>query len=153
MLKKTLTFEDFNGEEIAEDFYFHLSKAELIKMELSEKGGLTEAFKEIVETNDGSRIMDIFENLILSSYGKKSEDGRRFIKNDDIRDSFAQSEAYSVLFMELVTDAKAAADFFNGIIPSGLAEEAKKTMDGEGISEDMTKEELLKKLNELSSKK
>jgi hypothetical protein len=126
VLKKTVTYEDFNGETVSEDFFFHLSKAELVELELSHEGGLSEALKKIVESEDGKSIIAEFKNIILSAYGKKSPDGRRFIKNQELRDEFESSEAYSTLFMELVTNAEAAADFVNGVIPQGMAEEAAK---------------------------
>lgn len=128
MLKKTITYEDFNGNTVSEDFFFHLSKAELVELELSHKGGLSDSLKKIIESEDGKAIIAEFKNIILTSYGKRSDDGRRFVKNQTLRDEFESSEAYSTLFMELVTDAEAAADFVNGIIPAGLSEEAAKTM-------------------------
>jgi hypothetical protein len=126
VLKKTITYEDFNGETVSEDFFFHLSKAELVELEMSHEGGLSEALQRIVEAEDAKSIIKEFKNIILGSYGKKSPDGRRFIKNQELRDEFESSEAYSTLFMELVTDADAAAEFVNGVIPKGLAEEAAK---------------------------
>jgi hypothetical protein len=126
MLKKTITYEDFNGDEISEDFFFHLSKAELIELELSYKGGLSGALKRIIEAEDGKTLIAEFKNIILNSYGKKSEDGKRFIKNQTLRDEFESSEAYSVLFMDLLTNTDAAAEFVNGVIPKNLVEEATK---------------------------
>lgn len=126
MLKKTITYEDFNGDTVSEDFFFHLSKAELVELELSHKGGLSEALKRIVAAEDGKAIISEFKSIILGAYGKRSDDGRRFIKNQELRDEFESTEAYSVLFMEMVTDAEAAAEFINGVIPKNLAEEAAK---------------------------
>lgn len=124
MLKKTITYVDFNGDEVSEDFFFHLSKAELVELELSHEGGLTEQLKRIVEAEDGKAIVAEFKNIILGSYGERSPDGKRFIKNQTIRDEFESTEAYSTLFMELVTDAEKAAEFVQGIIPKDLSEEA-----------------------------
>lgn len=126
MLKKTITYEDFNGETTSEDLFFHLSKAELVELEMSHEGGLSVALQKIVESQDGKAIVAEFKNIILNSYGKKSEDGRRFIKNQALRDEFESSEAYSTLFMELVTDTDAAIEFINGVIPKGMAEEAER---------------------------
>lgn len=126
MLKKTITYEDFNGDTVSEDFFFHLSKAELVELELSHRGGLSEALKRIVVSEDGKSIIAEFKNIILGAYGKRSDDGRRFIKNQELRDEFESSEAYSVLFMEMVTDAESAAEFVNGVIPKNLAEDAAK---------------------------
>jgi hypothetical protein len=126
VLKKTITYTDFNGDEVSEDFFFHLSKAEIIELEMSVEGGLSESLKKIIDSMDGKAIIAEFKKIVLGSYGKRSPDGKRFIKNDALREEFESSEAYSVLFMELVTDAAAAANFVNGIIPQGMVEEAQK---------------------------
>jgi hypothetical protein len=123
VLKKTVTYEDFNGEEVTEDLYFHLSKAELIEMEMSHRGGLSEALKRIVAAEDGKAIIAEFKNIILGAYGKRSDDGRRFVKNQTLREEFESSEAYSTLFMELVTDTDSAINFINGIVPAKMAQE------------------------------
>ena len=120
MLKKTITFNDFNGVERTEDFYFNLSKAEVLEMEMSTTGGLAEMIKNIVSAQDIPAIIKIFKDLILQAHGIKSLDGRQFEKSQKIRDSFASTEAYSQLFMELATDADAAADFVNKIIPQNM---------------------------------
>ena len=120
MFKKTITYTDFDGNERTEDFYFNLTKAEVTEMELSAKGGLVKQLQKIVAEQDSKRIVEIFKDLILKAYGEKSPDGRRFVKNDEIRDSFSQSGAYSDLFMELATDAELASTFINGIVPSNL---------------------------------
>jgi hypothetical protein len=126
MLKKTITYVDFNGEEVSEDYFFHLSKAELVELEMSHEGGLTEKIQRIAAAQDGKAIIAEFKNIILGSYGQRSLDGRRFIKNQTLRDEFEQTEAYSTLFMELVTDADKAAEFVRGVIPQDLAEEVAK---------------------------
>lgn len=121
MLKKTITYTDYNGVERTEDHYFNLSKAEIMEMELSTTGGLTEMIQRIVAAKDAPAIVKIFKDLILKAYGEKSADGKRFIKSEEISEAFSQTEAYSQLFMELATDADAAAAFVNGIIPSDLS--------------------------------
>lgn len=126
MLKRTITYTDYNDVERTEDFYFNLSKAELAEMEISIAGGLTTMIRKIVAAQDYPTIAKLFKDFIMKAYGEKSPDGRRFIKSQEISEAFAQTEAYSQLFMELVTDADAAAKFFEGIIPADLAAEAKK---------------------------
>lgn len=126
MLKKTITYTDFNDEQVTEDHFFHLSKAELVEIEMSFDGGLSNALERIIAANDGKTIMREFKNIILTSYGQKSPDGKRFIKNQKLREEFESSEAYSTLFMELLTDASAASDFINGVVPADLAAEAAK---------------------------
>lgn len=117
MLKKTITSVDFNGNERTEDFYFNLTKAEVMEMEMSTVGGLSEMIQKIVSAQDAPSIIKVFKDLILRSYGEKSADGKRFIKTPEMAEAFSQTEAYSVLFMELATDAEAASAFVNGIIP------------------------------------
>lgn len=126
MLKKTITYTDYNGNERKEDFYFNLNKAEIAEMELEVKGGMSAMLQEITAAQDTPSLIKVFKNLILKSYGKKSPDGIRFIKSQELRDEFEQSEAYSELFMELATNADAASEFVNGIIPQSVAAEAKK---------------------------
>ena len=118
MLKKTVTYTDYNGSERTEDFYFNLTKAEIMEMEMSTSGGLAEMITKIVATKDAPAIIKIFKELILKAYGEKSPDGKRFIKSEEISTAFSQTEAYSQLFMELATDADAASTFVNGIVPA-----------------------------------
>lgn len=121
MIKKTITYTDFNGNERTEDQYFNLTKAEITKMELSIKGGLAEMIKRIVDAQDTPAIIEVFEDLIKRSYGVKTPDGRGFVKKPEDLEAFMATEAYSQLFMELATDADAAAQFVNGIIPADMA--------------------------------
>lgn len=120
MLKKTVTYVDYNGVERTEDFYFNLSKAEVTEMELSVEGGFSKMLEEIVKTNDNARILELFKEMVLKAYGEKSADGRRFVKSKELSEAFSQTEAYSEIFMELAMDEKAAAAFVNGIMPANL---------------------------------
>ena len=128
MLKKTITYIDYNGSERTEDFYFNLSKAEVMEMEMSTTGGLAEMIQRIVAAQDAPAIIKIFKDLVLKAYGEKSLDGKRFMKVDangtPLSIAFSQTEAYSQLFMELATDADAAAKFVNGIVPADMAQQA-----------------------------
>lgn len=117
MLKKTMTYTDYDGNQRTEDFYFNLSKAEVAEMQMSAAGGLDKMINRIISEQDGKRINELFKDLVLRSYGKKSDDGKRFIKSKELAEEFSQTEAYSDLFMELATDADAAAAFVNGIVP------------------------------------
>jgi hypothetical protein len=123
MLKKTIKYEDYNGVERTEDFYFNLTKAELMEIEMSTVGGLTATINRIIAAQDAPEIIRIFKDLVLKAYGEKSPDGKRFIKTKELSEAFSQTEAYSILFMELATDADAAAKFINGIVPAGMANE------------------------------
>ena len=118
MLKKRVKYTDYDGVEREEDFYFNLSKAEVTEMELSETGGLSAILKRIVDEKDSKRIMFMFKDIVLKSFGVKSDDGKRFIKNQELKDGFAQTEAYVEIFMELASNAEAAAAFVNGIMPN-----------------------------------
>lgn len=123
MLKKTVTCVDYNGVEYTDDYYFNLTKAEIMKMEMGVAGGLAEKLQKIIATNDAVKIMEFFEELVLKAYGEKSDDGKRFIKSPEISAAFSQTEAYSTIFMELALDAEKAAEFVNGIIPADLAKQ------------------------------
>lgn len=125
MLKKTITYVDYNGSERTEDFYFNLSKAEVMEMEMGTEGGLTEMINRIIAAQDAPTIIAVFKKFILKAYGQKSPDGKRFIKSDELAEAFSQTEAYSQLFMELATDADKAAEFFNGIVPPAEKKEVK----------------------------
>lgn len=118
MLKKSITYTDLNGVERTEEFLFNLSKPEIIKMQSSVKGGYDVRLKGIANELDGAAIMEFFEDLIKKSYGEKSEDGKRFMKSEEISRAFMESPAYEVLFEELVTDDEAAANFVNAVMPS-----------------------------------
>ena len=120
MLKKTVTYVDYNGMERTEDFYFNLSKAEVAEMELSVEGGFSKMLEEIVASKDNVRIVNLFKQMVLKAYGEKSQDGRRFVKSEEISQAFAQTEAYSEIFMELALNSDAAAAFVNGIMPANL---------------------------------
>lgn len=128
MLKKPIKYTDYNGVERSENFYFNLSKAELMEMEMGTTGGFTEMIKRIVAAQDQPTLMKIFKEFILKAYGEKSADGKRFMKKDEfgrpLSANFEQTEAYSVLYMELITNADAASEFINGVVPADIAKQA-----------------------------
>lgn len=118
MLRKTIKYTDYNGVEREEDYLFNLSKAECMEMELSTNGGMENMIKQIIAEKDNEKIVNLFKKIILKAYGVKSPDGKYFRKSDEISADFAATEAYSVLFMELSTDADAAAKFINAVLPN-----------------------------------
>lgn len=124
MLKKTITYTDYNGLERTEDFYFNLTKTEILEMQLTTEGGLQEILTGIINAKDQPALVRYFKDLILKSYGEKSLDGRRFVKGEDVSKAFSETEAYAQLFWELSTDHDAAAVFVQGIIPAELTETA-----------------------------
>ena len=120
MLKKTITCEDFDGNEYTEDYYFHLNKTELAELNLGKKEGFYEYTKRLLkEDTDASReeILRIYRDLILKSYGKKSADGKRFIKSPEISKEFSETNAYEALYMELIQSDTALRDFVRGVLP------------------------------------
>lgn len=123
MLKKTITYHGFDDEETeyTEDFYFHLSENELTDLNFEVEGGLANYVKRIRECKDYHKMIELFKDLIRRSYGVKSADGKRFIKDPALFEAFSQTDAYTQLYLELGSEAKAAADFVNGIIPKNLA--------------------------------
>lgn len=120
MLKRDITYTDFNGNEVTDTHYFNLSKTELVELEVSYEGGLSAAIQRIIDSKDIKALIKEFQKIILTSYGVRSEDGKRFIKNDQLREEFTQTAAYDALFMELATDENAAANFIKGVVPVDL---------------------------------
>ena len=120
MYVKEIEYTDFNGVARKEKFYFNLTKAEILDMELGKTGGLTEYIQKILQAQDTPAIMSLFKTLLLKSYGVKSDDGRRFIKNDQVREDFEQTQAFSDLYMLLALDDNEAAKFVNAIVPEDM---------------------------------
>lgn len=118
MYVKTVTYMDFNETERTEDFYFNLTEMECMELEIGVEGGMIETMEKLMGSVQPKEIMDIFKNIVLTAYGVKSADGRRFIKTPEVKEEFAQTPAYSIIFMELMQDAKAAAEFMRGIVPN-----------------------------------
>lgn len=125
MLKKTMTYKDYDGNERTEDFYFNLTKAELVELQLSENGGFDKLLKRLMDSQDNKEIIQVFKKMIILSYGIKSLDGKTFVKSPEITREFMQTEAYSDLFMELASNQEAAAAFINGVVPQDVAEAAR----------------------------
>lgn len=139
MLKKTVTYTDYNGVERTEDLYFNLTTAEIMEMEMSISGGLTEMIKRVVAAQDAPSIIKVFKDLVLRSYGEKSADGKRFIKSEELSTAFSQTEAYSMVFMELATDPDAAAKFIQGIIPADAGKQLAAEMEKGNVGMDLIK--------------
>lgn len=123
MLVKTITYTDFNGNPRTEEFYFNLTKAEVVDWVTTTEGyTYDDALREMVRKNNTKGIMQALREIIYTAYGEKSPDGRRFIKTEEVKSNFMDTEAYSVLFMELLSDSKAALDFCTGIMPKDMAD-------------------------------
>lgn len=129
MIKKTIKYIDYNGNERSEDYYFNLSRAELVMKEASRPGGMIAYYERIVKAQDNVALMDCFKDLIHESVGEKSDDGKRFIKSEEIATAFEQSEAYSELIVELFSSAEVALAFVNGIFPKDVADQLPKDVD------------------------
>lgn len=141
MLVKTITYTDYNGVSRTEDFYFNLSRPEIIEMEYSPDGSLTEMIEKLVSPADTPTIIRLIKDFIIKSYGEKSLDGKRLVKSPELATAFSQTEAYTQLFMELVTDSQKASDFINGVLPTLTPEQKaqiKKTLDEKGVSDSVT---------------
>lgn len=126
MIKKTVTYNDLNGNERTESFYFHYYESEILEMELSVDGGFAERIQRIIDAKDQPTLIRVIKKFVLDAYGVKSDDGRQFIKNEQERAKFEQCPAYSKIFMELVLNDKVAADFVNGVIPPEMADRVNK---------------------------
>ena len=134
MLKKSITYTDYNGEKQTDECYFNLSKAELIEMEMSEKGGFEKYIAKLIEEKDQKNIYNLFKEIILMSYGQKSADGKTFIKKKMVdgqmirlRDEFEQTEAFVELVMELINGGtESISEFINKLVPKDLAEQVAK---------------------------
>lgn len=124
MLKRPITYTDFDDNERTDIFYFNISKPELVELNVESDGGFGSMIKHIEETKDNKTLIAMFKKIILLAYGQKSEDGKSFVKSDEMREAFSQTAAYSQLFMELATDDKAAVTFLQGVLPKDLASEA-----------------------------
>lgn len=120
MVKKTIKYVDYNGETREEDFYFNLTKPELVELELGEDGGLKAYIEKIIKSNDARQVLAMFKKIIGVAYGIKSPDGRRFIKSEDVTNAFFQSEAYVSLYMELLEHPDIAADFIRSMLPEDM---------------------------------
>lgn len=126
MLKRTIEYEDFNGEKQSEVFYFNLSKPELIEMEVDIDGGFSRMLEKIIETTNARELIKRFKEIVLMAYGEKSDDGKNFIKTEEMRKKFEQSAAYQVLYMDLAMNEESAAIFLKGVLPADIVAEADK---------------------------
>lgn len=120
MIHKTVTYTDYNGNSRTETFYFHFTQAEIMEMQLSVEGGFNARVQKMIDVKDQPSIIKLVKDFVLDAFGVKSDDGRRFMKSEELRRSFEENPAYSIIFMELATDADAAAKFVNGVAPSDM---------------------------------
>ena len=139
MLKKTFQYTDFNGHEQEETFYFNLSKSEVIEYELQERAGMSTTLQRIVEERDNQKILAHFKDLVMKSVGRKSDDGRRFVKNDEIREDFLASPAYDEMFIWLMSEPGAGAEFVNNVLPQDVDEFVKKVDSGQQATKSVKK--------------
>lgn len=126
MYVKPITYTDYDGVQHTEKFYFNISKAELIEMDASETGGLTKRLQEIVDANETADIFKRVKSIILKAYGRKSPDGKRFIKSPEMSQEFEQTEAYSELIMEFMQNPKSFEEFMRHTLPKVDVEETTK---------------------------
>lgn len=148
MIKKTITYTDYFDTKRTEDFYFNLSKTEVLELDLAEDGGLERFFDKIVSEMDNRRIVEMFKKIILLSYGERSLDGRRFIKSPELSLAFSQTEAYTELFLELASDAESAAEFMNGIVPKPSSQDEKQQSRGQQVNQHVNQQVNQQKLSQ-----
>ena len=129
MIKKNITYIDFDGEERTDAFYFNLSKAELMDIELDYNGNMSAAMNIMLEKRDMKGVLGLLSKLVRKAYGEKSGDGKRFLKNKELEDGFATTDAFSNLLIELVNDEKKLEAFVTGVIPADMREEVEKRME------------------------
>lgn len=127
MLKKTITYTDYDGMARTEDFWFNLSKTELTKLDAELPGGVLGVLRKIIDKKDRKALVDFIETLILRSYGEKTLDGKRFVKTIDMAEEFMQTPAYDELFMSILSDTDSQTSFINGVIPQSMAKEIEQT--------------------------
>lgn len=118
MIKKRMTYEDFNGESRTEDFWFHMSEVDLLEMDTKYPGGMQGFIQKMIDTKDSAEMFKLARDIIEMSYGEKSLDGRTFAKSPELTRNFTQTQAYVDLFMEIGSDADKAAEFVKGIMPA-----------------------------------
>ena len=128
MFKKTMTYTDWNGVERTEDVYFNLSKAEILEMQLTTEGGFDKMLERMIKAKDTIALVKLYKQLILKAYGKKSEDGRRFEKSEEITREFIESPLYSDIYMELTLDDEKAQEFVRGIMPADLSKQVDEAL-------------------------
>ena len=126
MIKRTVTYEDYNGEKRTETFYFHYTEAEILDMEMSEEGSFADRIQRIIDAKDKTALMKLIKKFVIDAYGVKSEDGKRFMKNDEVKAAFLECPAYSDIFMDMVTNDEIAAEFVNGVIPKTMKDRVAK---------------------------
>lgn len=126
MIKRTVTYEDYNGEKRTESFYFHYTEAEILDMEMSEEGSFADRIQRIIDAKDKTALMKLIKKFVIDAYGVKSEDGKRFMKNEEVKAAFLECPAYSDIFMDMVTNDEIAAEFVNGVIPNTMKDRVAK---------------------------
>ena len=134
MIKKTVTYTDYNGEQRTETFYFHYTEAEILDMEMSEEGSFADRIQRIIDAKDKTALMKLIKKFVIDAYGVQSEDGKRFMKNDELKTAFLECPAYSDIFMEMVTNDEIAAEFVNGVIPSTMKDRVAKLSNGKSTN-------------------
>ena len=134
MLKRTETYIDYDGNQRTEDFYFNLSKAELAELKMSKKGGLDKMIERIIQEQDAPEIIKLVKEIILMAYGEKSDDGKYFRKSKEISEAFAQTEAYSNIFMDVCSTPDSAVNFFNSLLPADLREQIEEAKEKENVT-------------------
>lgn len=129
MFKREIKYKNFDDEEVTDILWFHLTKTELITMQVDVEGGLGKFLQKIIDETNEKEVFKMIKDILLLSYGEKSPDGKRFIKSDELRQAFSQSLPYEILMTEFMVDSEAAAKFIEGVLPEDIDEFVKKLKD------------------------
>lgn len=126
MIKETIEYTDFNGNVLVEDFYFNMTKDELIQLGAKTGNSLEQRINDLIVSENMAEIYDIFRTIVLDAYGEKSDDGRRFVKSKELSEEFAQTNAFSELIFKMINDPEYATKFMEGLMPKDILDEVKK---------------------------
>lgn len=113
MLKQKVQYEDFDGATQVEDLYFNLNRMELIALQSRYgKEDMAAYIDKLVEDKDIEKVYEILNDIVLSAYGIRSEDGKRFLKSETIREEFKQSLAYDALIEDFHDETRKVLESF-----------------------------------------
>lgn len=144
MIVKQFTYKGFDGKSYTDEWCFHLSESDVFKINYGSLVGLDAMIKKLIDTRNGKEIMGLIDEIIMTSVGHRGADGRQFIKNEELRQEFRQTDAYSQLFMELAMDGEKASEFLMGVIPQDMAEKARANMAKEQAQDNVPAPEIVK---------
>lgn len=120
MLKHQVSYKDFDNKTVKETLWFNLTTRDSAKLTIK-YGDLAAYVKKIEKEKDAASMMVLIEDLVLTAYGERSEDGRHFVRNDEIRERFSYSLAFEALLDDLYSDEKKMSKFFDALLKPLIA--------------------------------